>query len=55
MLHGIGIGIRRWLGLRRAGAFWLGMCVGGGAILLAVSRLRRMIHPEVGRVAAGPQ
>lgn len=56
MLHrvgvGIGIGIGCWLSLRRGGTFWLSVCRRGGALLLAVGRLHRVIHSEVGRVAS---
>lgn len=46
MLHRVGIGIGSWLSLRRAGTFWLDICVRGGTFLLAVGRLRRVIHRE---------
>lgn len=48
MLHRVGIGIGSWLSLRRAGTFWLGIYVRGGTFLLAVGRLRRVIHRERG-------
>lgn len=54
-MHRIDIGIGCWLSLGRAGALWLGICVRGGAVLLALGRLRRLVHPEVGRVVLRPQ
>lgn len=55
MLHWVGIGIGCWLSWCRAGAFWLGVCLRGGVFLLALGRLRLLIHRDVGRVVLEPQ